>query len=85
MNAESASSQGSVRQRVEDVLARIRPAVQDDGGDIELVEITDGGEVRVRFHGDCVHCPSSSMTLQHGIEANLKANVPEVTSVTAVP
>ena len=72
------------RQRVEEVLEMIRPAVQSDGGDIELVAITDEQVVQIRFHGDCVGCPSSNMTLQHGIERNLKARVPEITSVIAV-
>ncbi len=73
-----------LRQRVEQVLAMIRPAVQSDGGDIELVDITDAGVVQIRFHGECVGCPSSSMTLQMGIESNLKAKVPEVKSVIPV-
>jgi Fe-S cluster biogenesis protein NfuA len=72
-----------LRERVEKVLAMIRPAVQSDGGDIELVDIVDG-VVQIRFHGECVGCPSSSITLQHGIEANLKAKVPEVKSVVPV-
>ena len=72
------------RRRVEEVLEMIRPSVQDDGGDVELVDITDERVVRIRFHGDCVGCPSSSMTLQHGIERNVKARVPEITSVIAI-
>ena len=84
MTPEQTSDQGSLRSRVEHVLELIRPAIQSDGGDVELVEISDEGVVSVRFHGDCVGCPSSFMTLQHGIEKNLKANVPEVTSVVAV-
>jgi Fe-S cluster biogenesis protein NfuA len=74
---------GTVRQRVEQVIQQIRPAVQSDGGDIELVDVADG-VVQIRFHGECVGCPSSSMTLQHGIERNVKARVPEVSSVVAV-
>jgi Fe-S cluster biogenesis protein NfuA len=70
---------------VQDVLNMIRPAVQADGGDIELVDVTEGtGVVSVRFHGACHGCPSSTMTLQHGIERNLKEKVPEVTSVIPV-
>jgi Fe-S cluster biogenesis protein NfuA len=57
----------SVFARVAQVIDRIRPAVQSDGGDLELVEVTDDGVVRVRLHGACVGCPSSSMTLQMGI------------------
>lgn len=74
----------SVHARVAEILERIRPAVQDDGGDLELVEVTDDGVVRVRLHGACVGCPSSQMTLQMGIERNLKEKVPEVTAVEQV-
>lgn len=73
-----------LRERVEEVLARIRPAVQSDGGDVELVEITDHGVVRVRLLGACVGCPSSTMTLQMGIERSLRENVPEVAGVDQV-
>jgi len=74
----------SLRERVESVINLIRPAVQADGGDIELVEVAGDGEVRIRFHGACIGCPSRNMTLQSGIEANLRAEVPEVLRVTAV-
>jgi len=74
----------SVTERVGQVLDRIRPAVQADGGDIELLEVTDGGAVRVRLHGACVGCPSSSLTLKMGIERNLREHVPEVRSVEAI-
>lgn len=70
-----------LRDRVEAVLERIRPAVQSDDGDVELVEITADHVVRVRLHGACVGCPSSKMTLQMGIERTLRENVPEVQSV----
>lgn len=71
--------------RVQAILDLIRPAIQDDGGDVELVDISAEGQVRVRFHGACVGCPSSPVTLQTGIERNLREHVPEVTSVVAVP
>lgn len=74
----------SLFDRVEDVINRIRPAVQDDGGDIELVAVDEEGVVKIRFHGACVGCPSSSMTLQLGIERNLKERIPEVTAVEPV-
>lgn len=74
-----------LRQRVSQILEKIRPAIQSDGGDIELVDVTADGVVQIRFHGACVGCPSSNMTLQHGIENNLKERVPEVTSVVPVP
>ena len=73
-----------LHDRVVRILNLIRPAVQDDGGDIELVDITDAGLVRIRLHGACVGCPSSSMTLRIGIEQNLREHVPEVSGVVAV-
>ena len=77
-------SGAALREQVEKVLNLIRPAVQSDGGDVELVEVTGEGAVSVRLHGACVGCPSSTMTLQAGIERNLKQRVPGVTSVHAV-
>ena len=70
--------------RVNKVLSLIRPAVQADGGDVELVRIAPDGVAEIRLHGACVGCPSSSMTLQVGIERNLKQHVPEVKGVRAV-
>ena len=74
----------SLHQRVDQVLARIRPAVQSDGGDVELVEVTDAGVVKVRLHGACVGCPSATMTLKMGIERSVRERVPEVTAVEQV-
>jgi Fe-S cluster biogenesis protein NfuA len=74
----------SVREKVQGVLNLIRPAVQADGGDIELVDVDDAGVVQVRFHGACHGCPSSMLTLQHGIERNLRERVPEVSRVVPV-
>jgi Fe-S cluster biogenesis protein NfuA len=74
----------SLRDRVAKVINLIRPAVQSDGGDLELVDVTPAGVVRIRLHGACVGCPSSDVTLQAGIERNLKAHIPEVQSVEAV-
>ncbi len=73
-----------LRDRVQGVINLIRPAVQADGGDIELVNVTAEGAVQIRFHGACHGCPSSSMTLHQGIERNPRDQVPEVTSVVAV-
>lgn len=72
-------------QRVLQVVERIRPAVQADGGDVELVEVTSAGVARIRLHGACVGCPSSTMTLQMGIERNIRERVPEVAAVEQVP
>lgn len=78
------SDSPTLRDRVARVIELIRPAVQADGGDLELVGVTQGGLVRIRFHGACVGCPSATMTLQMGIERNLKAHVPEVSGVESV-
>ena len=69
---------------VEHILSLIRPAIKADGGDVELVDVSTDGVVRVRFHGACVRCPSSSVTLRVGIERNLKQYVPPVKSVLPV-
>ncbi len=74
----------SIFDQVEQVIERIRPAVQSDGGDVELVEVTDSGVARIRLHGACVGCPSSSMTLHMGIERNIQKKVPEVVAVEQV-
>jgi Fe-S cluster biogenesis protein NfuA len=69
---------------VQSVINWLRPIIQSDGGDLELVEVTQAGVVRVRFHGACVGCPSSTNTLQNGIERNIREKVPEVTAVVPV-
>jgi Fe-S cluster biogenesis protein NfuA len=74
----------AVRDRVREVIELIRPAVQADGGDIELVNVTDDGVVQIRFHGACHGCPSSNLTLQMGIERNLREQIPQVTRVVPV-
>ena len=74
----------SVKERVQGVINLIRPAVQADGGDIELVDVAADGVVQIRFHGACHGCPSSTMTLQMGIERNLREKVPEITQVIPV-
>jgi len=73
-----------LRKRVEAILNLIRPAIQSDGGDLELVDVAPDGTVRVRFHGACVGCPSSSITLQVGIARQLKDPIPEVSCVETV-
>ena len=73
-----------MKDRVEKVINRIRPAVQMDGGDIELVDVVDG-LVRLRLVGSCHGCPSSMMTLKMGIERAIRAEVPEITGVEALP
>ena len=80
----STNSTISIRDRVQDVIDLIRPAVQADGGDIELVNVTDDGTVQIRFHGACHGCPSSNLTLQMGIERSVCEQVPQVTRVVPV-
>ncbi len=73
-----------MREKVEAALNEIRPGLQADGGDVELVDIEDG-VVKVRLTGACAGCPMSQMTLAFGIERVLKERVPEVKKVEAVP
>ncbi len=74
-----------LKEKVEEVLNRIRPALQRDGGDVQLVDVDEtGGVVKVRLIGACAGCPMSTMTLKRGIEATLKEQVPGVASVEAV-
>ncbi len=72
-----------MRERVEKALDKIRPALEADGGNIELIEVVDG-VVKVKLTGACGSCPMSQMTLKMGVEKALKQQVPEVKSVEAV-
>lgn len=83
-NNAAAADPPALRDRVEAILAQIRPAIQMDGGDLELVDVRDDGVVVVRLHGACVGCPSSHITLQAGIERQLRDHVPEVRGVEAL-
>lgn len=71
-------------EEVKKVLDMIRPALQADGGDVELVEVTADGVVKVKLVGACGHCPMSTMTLKNGIEKTLKQKVPGVKEVVGV-
>ncbi len=73
----------SIQKKVQEALDDIRPQIQMDGGDVELVAV-EGSTVKVRLVGHCAGCPMSQMTLKNGIEAHLKATVPEVQTVEAV-
>lgn len=79
-----AETENPLESQVSAVLERIRPAVQSDGGDLELVGIRGDGTVLIKLLGACVGCPSSQMTLQMGIERNLMEKVPGVTGVEQV-
>lgn len=75
-----------MRERVEAILASIRPAIVLDGGDVELVEyLEDTGVVMVRLLGACQSCPMSQITLKMGIEATLKEAIPGISEVIALP
>ena len=73
-----------MKEKVEKALGKIRPSLQADGGDVELVEVKDG-IVKVKLKGSCAGCPISQMTLKQGIERVIKQEVPEVKEVIAVP
>jgi Fe-S cluster biogenesis protein NfuA len=72
-----------VRDQVEKIIAEIRPHLEADGGNIELIDVQDG-IVKVRLMGACGSCPMSQMTLKRGVEARLKAKIPEVKEVVSV-
>ena len=72
-----------MKEKVEAVLAQVRPNLQSDGGDVELVDVNEG-VVRLKLKGACAGCPMASMTLRNGIERILKEKIPEVKEVIAV-
>jgi Fe-S cluster biogenesis protein NfuA len=72
-----------VREEVEKVLEKIKVGLRRDGGDIELVEIKDS-VIYVKLKGACGTCPMATLTLKNWVEANLKREIPEITSVKAV-
>ncbi|MCF8010955.1 MAG: NifU family protein [Clostridiales bacterium] len=73
-----------MQEKVNEVLDRVRPALQRDGGDVELVEVTDEGVVKVKLKGACGGCPMATVTLKNGIERALKQSIPEVKEVVKV-
>ncbi len=78
------TKENGLRERVEQALDTIRPYIQGDGGDIELLDVTDG-VVQIRLAGACVGCMHSMMTLQAGVERMLKEALPEIKAVEAMP
>lgn len=75
----------TVKERVGTVLAKIRPYIQSDGGDISLVSVNEQtGIVEVSLHGACGTCPSSTATLKGGVERMIRAEVPEIKQVVAI-
>ncbi|MBI4296989.1 MAG: NifU family protein [Chloroflexi bacterium] len=73
-----------MREKIEKVLDEIKPGLQADGGDIELVDVSDAGKVTVRLQGACHGCAMSALTLQMVVERMIKEEVPEVKEVVAV-
>jgi Fe-S cluster biogenesis protein NfuA len=73
-----------MKEKVEKVLEKIRPMLQADGGDVELVDVDDQGVVKVRLQGACAGCPGAQMTLKMGVERQLRQEIPEVKEVVAV-
>jgi Fe-S cluster biogenesis protein NfuA len=75
--------EATMKEKIKKALADIRPSLQADGGDVELVDV-ENGIVKVRLTGACGGCPMSQMTLKQGIETYIKKEVPEILSVEAV-
>jgi len=73
-----------MKEKVEAAIEKIRPMLQADGGNVELINVSDDGVVQVRLQGACAGCPMSQMTLKNGIERIIKESVPEVKTVEAV-
>ena len=73
-----------LRQKVEDALDEVRPTLQADGGNVDLIGVSDEGKVSVRLTGACAGCPMSQMTLKMGIEKVIKQRVPEIKEVVSV-
>lgn len=75
----------TVHERVEKVLAKVRPYIQSDGGDISLVSVDEtNGVVKVSLHGACGSCPSSTATLKGGVERMMRQEIPEIKEVISV-
>jgi len=73
-----------LKEKVQKIIDEIRPALQADGGNIELIEVGEDGVVKVRLMGACGSCPMAQLTLKRGVEARLKAKIPEVKEVVSV-
>jgi len=80
----SSMASPEMKAQILSAINKVRPALQADGGDMELVEVTEDGVVMVRLHGACGGCPMSTMTLTYGIERFLRQQVPGVTQLVPV-
>ena len=74
----------TLKEKVEDALKEVRPMLQSDGGDVELISVTDDGKVTLKLTGACSGCPMSSMTLKMGVERIIKKKVPQIKEVISV-
>ncbi len=83
-DTENNPTAGTPRDKIIQVINELRTYIQQDGGDLEFIDFTDEGIVKVRLHGACVGCPGAAMTLKNGVEARLKQIVPEVVAVEKV-
>ncbi|TES93252.1 MAG: NifU family protein [Candidatus Cloacimonadota bacterium] len=73
-----------LKEKVEKVIRKIRPYIQRDGGDIQLVSVSEDGIVKVRLMGACRGCPMAAITLKNSVEANIKKEIPEIKKVLSV-
>ncbi len=73
-----------MREKIEEALESIRPSLMADGGNVELVDVTENGIVKVRMTGACGSCPMSQMTFSQGIESAIRRKVPEVKEIISV-
>jgi len=83
-NAESNSAPETLVKKVEDALDSIRPYLEADGGNIEIVELTKDGVLKLQFIGNCAGCTLSSMTFRAGVEEAVRRLVPEISTVEAL-
>ena len=73
-----------MKEKVSEALNKIRPSLQADGGDVELVDVTEDGVVQVKLRGACAGCPMATLTLKNGIERRLREEIPEIKAVEEV-
>jgi Fe-S cluster biogenesis protein NfuA len=73
----------TLKEKVEDALKEVRPMLEADGGNVELISVTDDGKVTLKLTGACGSCPMSQMTLKMGVERIIKKKVPEIKEVVA--
>jgi Fe-S cluster biogenesis protein NfuA len=84
LRSKTAGGNNMLKEKVEEALSKVRPSLQADGGDVQLIDVDEDGVVKVKLQGACAGCPMSQMTLKMGIEKTLKQNVPEIEKVVTV-